>query len=211
MLDKKEYQNRALHWLRRYFENCRKLGKAGTAFYETTGEIHEGEGRAYRNVKELPGLPYICLRLPTGGGKTLVACHAVGVANRHLLQAENSLVIWLVPSQAIREQTLKALRNREHPYRQALEAELGSVAVMDIGEALYVTKPALDSQTVIVVATMQAFRREDTEGLKVFQSNGHLMSHFQGIPDEILRDVERNADGTFDYSSPTCSASASRW
>ena len=151
-------------------------------------------------MKELPGLPYICLRLPTGGGKTLVACHAVGVANRHLLQAENSLVIWLVPSQAIREQTLKALRNRNHPYRQALEAEVGSVAVMDIGEALYVTKPALDSQTLIVVATMQAFRREDTEGLKVFQSNGHLMSHFQGIPDEILRDVERNADGTFDYS-----------
>ncbi|MCW5552005.1 MAG: DEAD/DEAH box helicase family protein [Verrucomicrobiae bacterium] len=196
----KDYQCRALHWLKRYFENCRKLGKAGTAFYETTGEIHEGEGRAYRNVKELPGLPYICLRLPTGGGKTLVACHAIGVANRHLLQAENSLVIWLVPSQAIREQTLKALRNREHPYRQALEAELGSVAVMDIGEALYVTKPALDSQTVIVVATMQAFRREDTEGLKVFQSNGHLMSHFQGVPEEILRDVDRNADGTFDYS-----------
>lgn len=200
MLELKDYQQRTLHWLRRYFENCRALQSANDAFYRTTRELHEGEGRAYRPVKELPGLPYVCLRLPTGGGKTLVACHAVGVANRHLLQAEHSLVVWLVPSQAIRAQTLQALRDRAHPYRQALAAELGSVAVMDIGEALYLTKPALDGQTVIVVATMQAFRREDTEGLKVFQSNGHLMSHFQGVPEAILRDVERDAEGTFDYS-----------
>jgi len=200
MLEPKEYQNRALHWLKRYFQNCRRLGKAGTAFYETTSQIHEGDGIGYRNVKELPGLPYVCLRIPTGGGKTLVGCHAVAVANKHLLQTENSLVVWLVPSDAIREQTLKALRNREHPYRQALEAELGSVAVMEISEALYVTKSALDTQTVIVIATMQAFRREKTEGLKVYESNGSMMSHFEGVPEEILRDVERNADGTFDYS-----------
>jgi type III restriction enzyme len=200
MLEKKEYQNRALYWLKRYFENCRRLGKAGTAFYETTSEIHEGNGIAYRNVKELPGLPYVCLRIPTGGGKTLVGCYAVGVANKSLLQAENSIVVWLVPSDAIREQTLKALRNREHPYRQALESELGSIAVMDVGEALYVTKSVLDTQTVIVIATMQAFRRENTEGLLVYRSSGNLMSHFQGVPDEILREVERNADGTFDYS-----------
>lgn len=199
MLEPKEYQNRALHWLKRYFENCRRLG-ANTAFYETTSQIHEGDGIGYRKVKELPGLPYVCLRIPTGGGKTLVACHAVAVANRHLLQAENSLVVWLVPSDAIREQTLKALRNREHPYRQALESELGSVAIMEISEALYVTKSALDTQTVIVIATMQAFRRENKEGLLVYRSSGSMMSHFQGVPEEILREVERNTDGTFDYS-----------
>ena len=26
------------------------------------------------------------------------------------------------------------------------------------------------------------------------------MSHFQGVPEETLREIERNADGTFDYS-----------
>jgi type III restriction enzyme len=200
MLERKEYQNRALYWLKCYFENCRRLGKAGTAFYETTSQIYEGDGIGYRNVKELPGLPYVCLRIPTGGGKTLVACHAVALANRHLLCKDNSLVVWLVPSDAIREQTLKALRNCEHPYRQALDAELGGVAVLDTAEALYLTKPELDTQTVIVIATMQAFRREKTEDLKVYESNGRLMSHFEGVPEEILREVERNADGTFDYS-----------
>ena len=199
MFEPKDYQNRALYWLEKYFDNCRRLG-ANTAFYETTSQMPEGVGRAYRKVNELPGLPYVCLRIPTGGGKTLVACHAVAVANRHLVCKENSLVVWLVPSDAIHEQTLKALRNREHPYRQALESELGSVAIMEISEALYVTKSALDTQTVIVIATMQAFRRENKEGLLVYRSSGSMMSHFQGVPEEILREVERNADGTFDYS-----------
>ena len=85
-------------------------------------------------------------------------------------------------------------------YRQALDAELGSVAVLDVAEALYLTKSALDTQTVIVIATMQAFRRENKEGLLVYRSSGNLMSHFQGVPEEILKEVERNADGTFDYS-----------
>ena len=53
---------------------------------------------------------------------------------------------------------------------------------------------------MIVVATIQAFRCEETEGLKVYEHSGNLMSHFQGVSEEILREVERNADGTLDYS-----------
>lgn len=176
------------------------MNKASLAFASLTEEIYEGQQLAYKQVSQLPGLPYVCLRIPTGGGKTLVACHAVSIANKFLLQSDVSLVIWLVPSEAIREQTLAALRNREHPYRQALDAELGSVAIMDVSEALFVTKPVLDGNTVIVVATMQAFRRENKEGLLVYRTNGALMSHFQGVPEEILRDVEPGADETFDYS-----------
>ena len=65
---------------------------------------------------------------------------------------------------------------------------------MDVSEALSVTKPVLDANTTIVVATIQAFRRENKDGLRVYQNNGALMSHFQGAPDEILRNVERGAD-----------------
>ena len=117
MLQPKEYQQRALHWLQRYFENCHRLNSASTAFYETTCEIYEGYGLSYRPVRELPGLPYVCLRIPTGGGKTLVASYAIAIANKCLLHAEQSLVVWLTPSDAIREQTLTALRDRLHPYR----------------------------------------------------------------------------------------------
>lgn len=199
-MELKEYQARSLHWLRRFFEKHRALGDAGTAFYATTSEIYEGTGIPYQRVKELPGLPYVCLRIPTGGGKTLVGCHAIATANNYLLQTDHSLVIWLVPSDAIRQQTLGALKDRKHHYRQALESLLGSVTVLDIDEALFVQRATLDTETVVVVATMQAFRREDTASLKVYEANGSLMSHFTGVSDELLNAVERRADGSFDYS-----------
>jgi type III restriction enzyme len=196
MLHPKDYQQRALHWLQRYFENCHRLNSAGTAFYETTCEIYGGYGLSYRPVRELPGLPYVCLRIPTGGGKTLVASYAVAIANKHLLHAERSLVVWLTPSDAIREQTLAALRDRHHPYRQALDTSLGNVTVLDIAEALSLQRSVLDTDTVIIVATMQAFRREGTEDLQVYRMSGSLMSHFSGLADEMLKEVERLEDGS---------------
>ena len=58
-------------------------------------------------------IPHICLKIPTGGGKTLLAAAALERLNR-----QTGLTLWLVPTRAIYEQTKKALWNREHPYRQ---------------------------------------------------------------------------------------------
>jgi len=153
-----------------------------TAFYSVTKEIF-GEGLKYCPVKELPGLPYVCTRIPTGGGKTLVAAHAVGIATKEFLQVDRSLVLWLAPSNAIREQTLKALRNKSHPYRQALDTLLQSVTVLDIQEALSLRPAVCDGSTVIIVSTMQAFRVEDTEGRKVYEASSDLNNHFSDVPD----------------------------
>ncbi len=196
----KNYQDRALTWLGKYFDACRVLNDPNTAFYKITSEQREGTGVGYKEVSALPGIPYVCLRIPTGGGKTLVGCHVISHANRRWLQRDNSLVLWLVPSEAIREQTLNTMRNMEHPYRQALEETLGQVKVMDIDEALNIQRPVLDTSTVIVVATMQAFRRERAEDLVVYRSNGALMSHFQDVPEELLKAVERGSDGVVPYS-----------
>ena len=112
MLTLKDYQERAKTSLRLYFEECLRIGNADTAFYEVTKTtLGQGVGTPYRAVKELPGLPYVCLRLPTGGGKTLLACHAVNVAAKSFLQTDNAVVLWLVPSNAIREQTLRTLQD----------------------------------------------------------------------------------------------------
>jgi len=190
----KDYQQRALDTLRAYLRECARLGSADTAFYAVTREVF-GAGIPYRPVRELPGLPYVCLRLPTGGGKTVVACHAVSVAAKDLLHADRCVVVWLVPSNAIREQTLKALRDRKHPYRQALESTLGAVTVMDVSEALYVQRATLDAETTLIVATMQAFRVQDTEGRKVYEPSGALMSHFGDVPREALADLDKHENG----------------
>lgn len=201
----KRYQEKALDWLRRYYERCRALQEAGdrfpaaTAFTSITAEIY-GNGLPYSKVEQLPGIPYVCLRIPTGGGKTVVGCEAIAVAQKELLRADRSLVLWLVPSDPIRRQTLDRLKDRKDPYRVTLETKLGNVEVLDIDEAMNMTRATLDGATVVVVATMQAFRRKDTSQLKVYESNGALMSHFENLPTELLAVLERKPEGNFDYS-----------
>src|SRR6266705_1622464 len=48
-------------------------------------------------------LPDICIKVPTGGGKTLLATQILGEAHRVLLPHRNGtgLVLWVVPSNQI--------------------------------------------------------------------------------------------------------------
>ena len=199
MLVLKDYQERALEALRFYFSECNRNDDADMAYYATTLKTF-GSGIPYNPVRELPGLPYVCLRIPTGGGKTLVACHSVGIASRDLLQTENAVVLWLVPSNAIKEQTLKALQDRKHPYRQALEHELGAVSVKNVEDALYVKRADLDSGTTIIVSTMQSFRVDDTLGRRVYRDSGDLMDHFDNLGEEQLAGLEKGNGGNILHS-----------
>lgn len=189
----KEYQERTLETLTAYYQNCLQLQNADTAFYDLTQ-------RPYASVDGLPGMPYVCLRLPTGGGKTFVACHAVSITASELLKTESPIVLWLVPSNAIRDQTLNALKNRAHPYRDALESARRNVEILTIGEALYLSPHILNTKTTIIVSTMQAFRVEDTDGRKVYEPSGALMGHFTHLPDEGLSEVEPDESGKPTYS-----------
>jgi type III restriction enzyme len=196
---RKDYQSGVLDSVQKYFVLCRQTGNANIAFYQATGELW-GRNQSFN---PLPGfatdMPYFCLRVPTGGGKTFLAASSVALVNTYLLQNEHSVVLWLVPSDAIREQTLKALRQLDHPYHQALR-EAGAVTVMDLDEAKSITRATLDTSTVVIVSTVQAFSRESTQGLKVYESSGSLMQHFDNLApgqrDRLLKD----ADGLVPFS-----------
>jgi len=192
MLQLREYQERSLDALEEYLRRVTRLG-ADTAFYDVTR-------RQYRPVQQLPDLPYVCLRVPTGGGKTFMACHAVGIAARSFLHADRVVCLWLVPSNTIRDQTLAALRNRQHPYRQAVDTTFaGQVRVMDVAEALYVQRGVVEGETVVIVATLQALRRDDTEGLKVYEAAGALSHHFSGLTEAQERLLDRQ-NGSYPHS-----------
>ncbi len=126
-------------------------------------------------------VPVVCLRVPTGGGKTLIGGHAIGRIKRTLRPIEHGLTVWLVPTDPIRAQTLKALRTPGELLHDELRALLGDVAVLDIDEALTVPPSVLDSHDTVIVATMQAFKQAETERLAVYKPNGALMDHFRGI------------------------------
>ena len=117
-----------------------------------------------------------------------------------LLKSGHSVVLWLVPSRAIQTQTLAALRNRSHHYRQALENELGAVEVFDPTEALYVTRATLDASTVAIVSTLQSFRITETEGRKVYESSGALHHHFTSLDPAATAVLEKTESGTVPYS-----------
>lgn len=189
----KTYQQQVLDSVEAYFKACHELPSPSIAFTATTERLW-GRGNAYNSLSGFPpDMPYFCLRVPTGGGKTWLAAKSVALVNTHLLRTEHSVILWLVPSKPIREQTLRALRDRLHPYHAALR-EAGPITVMDLDEAKSVTRATLDTSTTIIVATRQAFQVEDEESRKVYQSSGALMHHFDNLSptqrDGLLSDGE---------------------
>jgi len=194
----KNYQQAVLESIEKYFRLCRLREDADTAFYETTRDLW-GQGSQYHPIEGFaPDMPYFCLRVPTGGGKTWLAAKSVSLLNTHLLHTEHSLILWLVPSNAIREQTLKALKNRHHPYYEALR-EAGSVTVLDLDEAKNVSRATLDTSTTIIVTTRQAFQVGDIEIRKVYESSGTLMHHFDHLKAEQKSHLLED-NGTTPYS-----------
>ncbi|MCY4170970.1 MAG: DEAD/DEAH box helicase family protein [Bacteroidetes bacterium] len=70
-------------------------------------------------------LPTFCLKVPTGGGKTLLATRVIDLVNLHFRYSRRGLVLWIVPTNQIYTQTLKALKDLDHPYRQQLDLSSG--------------------------------------------------------------------------------------
>jgi len=197
MITPKEYQSRVLDSLFDFFRRCSKNGHPEAAFQNVLAKNNQPL-TPYIPVQSAglaPGMPYVCLRVPTGGGKTLLACHTTGIAITELLHAERAVVLWLVPSNTILDQTADALRDPRHPYRRALELSCGQVEVVTIEEALRLSRATVEGQTVVIVATIQSFRVEDTTGRKVYDQNGSFTEHLLNVPADRLGDLLPGADG----------------
>lgn len=210
MLVLKDYQRRALDALGDYLGTVARLAdnpeptvsrRAAAVAYESVTEQTLGRSIPYRDVGEsqslleLRGLPYVCVRIPTGGGKTVVAAHAPALAFDRLLGVEQGVVLWLVPSTAILQQTLAALRDRDHPYRQALAAGVGPVEVVDVDGALGLSRAALESGTVVIVSTLQSFRQQDTTGRRVYAENGAFLDAVKALPAGTTGGLDTYEDG----------------
>lgn len=197
MITLKAYQRRVLDSLRDFFRQCSESGRPEIAFRAV--QAQNGRPPMHYLPVSVPGLapemPYICIRVPTGGGKTLMACAAGGLAMDELLHAERAVILWLVPSNTILDQTAEALRNPRHPYRRQLELSCGSVEVLRIEEALQLSRATVDGHTVVIVATIQAFRVEDTTGRRVYEQNGYFAEHLLNIPADRLVELVPGPDG----------------
>ncbi|HMN93247.1 MAG TPA: DEAD/DEAH box helicase family protein [Hydrogenophaga sp.] len=176
----KRYQETALDDLDKFLRAARLSGPR-SAFEAQTGYGY--------NTEPFGETPCVCLRIPTGGGKTLMAAHAVGrMAREWPGDTAHPLVLWLVPSDTIRSQTLAALATPGHPFREALAQGCGeSVRVCDLDEMATLSPQDFDSRAVVVVATIQSFRIEDTEQRNVYAFSEAFEPHFRGLPAHALR------------------------
>ncbi len=145
-------------------------------------------------------VPHVCLKIPTGGGKTLL-----GVAALERIKQDTGFVLWIVPTRAIYEQTLKAFRTREHPYRQMLERiSGGKVKLLQKDDRL--TRQDVESRLCIMMLMLpSANRQKGKDFLKIFRDSGGYTSFFPEQDDmtanhelsEQHSDLEKNSSGAW--------------
>jgi type III restriction enzyme len=122
-------------------------------------------------------VPNVVLKVPTGGGKTWLAVTGVSRIMGRYLDRNTGFVLWIVPNEAIYTQTLKRLKDRQHPYRQALDrAAAGRVRVMEKTDRL----DARDVETnlCVMLLMLQSSNRENQDSLKMFQDRGDVHGFF---------------------------------
>ena len=166
--------------------------KEGNGVAATAGEYVNRTDEADRPI------PHICFKVPTGGGKTLLAAAALERLNR-----QTGLTLWIVPSKAIYAQTKAALWNREHPYRQMLErASAGRVKMLEKDDP-FNRDDIVNYLCVMLLMLPAANRQKGKEFLRMFKDAGRYPSFFPNGDDllsdgrvmETYPDLECNVDG----------------
>ena len=208
----KQYQADTLDVLRRFLEEARVAGPGNayasvTAAPEQAKRLGRHRGR-YVALDGLPGVPYVCLRLPTGGGKTVLAAHAIGVARDAWVEKDFPIALWLVPSNTIRRQTVEALRNPRHAYRRVLDETFeGRVRVFDITDFTTIRPHDIRDHACVVVATIQTLRVGNTDGRRVYAHNEDMEPHFSAVPkttaglEQVGGGTETSGDPRFSFAN----------
>ena len=151
-------------------------------------------GKQYLEIEEYDK-PYVCVRIPTGGGKTLIASKSIRVLVNEYLNNDYHLVFWLAPSDKIVTQTLDALKDKRHFYRQVLDKEFDNVKVMSVKESYKETFNPKE-ELVIIVGTIQSFRTNSKDGRKFYEENG---SYHELLKD---RDVIPSMENVMKFFKP---------
>lgn len=142
--------------------------KDGKSFVAPWLARHDGMNRS---------IPNVCLKVPTGGGKTLLAACALERIHTDFFKRQTGFVLWVVPSDAIYRQTWKHLANREHPYRQILErASGGRVKLLEKGDGF--TLRDVEGQLCIMLLMLPSAARKSKETLRLFRDSGRFTSFF---------------------------------
>ena len=185
----KEYQKTALQAVRTFLDLLverkqkdeavrRAVPDAGIDWVGEAWEMAR-TGRRHRRRKNGLGepLPTFCLKIPTGGGKTLLATKVIDLVNTHYRRQQTGLVLWIVPTTQIYNQTLKALKDRDHPYRQQLDvSSAGKTLILEKNTGF---KPQdVRARLCVLLLMLPSANQVTKERLRMFRDSGGYDSFF---------------------------------
>ena len=206
MMELKEYQRGALDALVRWLEVLENAQRDSETMIEALqrtpidvpipDELRNYPKAAWQTLKENGGvaataseyvdrtdeanrpIPHICFKVPTGGGKTLLAAAAL-----ERLPWQRGLVLWIVPSKAIYTQTKTALWDKQHPYRKMLNrASAGRVKMLE-KEDTFNSDDIANYLCVMLLMLPATNRQRGREFLRMFRDSGRYPSFFPDSDD----------------------------
>ena len=195
-MEPKEYQIKTLNQVKQYLDLlyewrlkadqiAQELGEEGIVDFpaKAWGKV-EGLRRPYssrRDGLDRP-LPCFCLKIPTGGGKTFLAVKTIDLINTNYLKKQTGLVLWVVPTTQIYRQTLKALRDRDHPYRQHLDiASAGKTLILEKGDNF--SPLDVRENLVVLMLMLPSANRKTKDVLRMFKDSGGFADFFPSEDD----------------------------
>lgn len=183
-MELKKYQETVIENLNTFLATLEQHPDLRVAFREYWAEQGATGMPAYQN--NVKGVPHVCVKVPTAGGKTFIAVNALAPifgAIQRVDPQRPQLVVWLVPSLTILEQTYRQLDDPQHPYRQRLNRLFnGRVAVYQKQDLLTAANFSADTtrgQLSIVVMSFDSFRARNKDDRKIYQENGYLANFLQ--------------------------------
>ena len=202
-MELKNYQKTVMRDLTSYISilnDDNDLNKAWRHYWrEHDIPIGIGGVPAYQNT--IAGVPHVCMKVPTGGGKTFMACAAIRRIFNEMPSDKPKVVVWLVPSDPILVQTQKNLMNPDHPYRQRLNADFAGRVGVYTKEMLLngqnFTPDTVREQLTVCILSYGSLRINSSikDVRKVYQENGNLLRFASYFKDdsELLADTPDTA------------------
>jgi type III restriction enzyme len=182
-MELKSYQQKVVKDLELYLEYVQRYNKTDVAFNrfweDRIGPYNPINGNGMQPYKNtIPKAAHVCMKVPTAGGKTFIACNALLSIFSAYTSDIPKFVVWLVPWSNLLDQTVNNLSNPDHPYRQKLDSLFNHRVEVyekkDLLQGSNFNPTVVKEQLTIVVMSFSSLRARNKEDRKVYQENGQL-------------------------------------
>lgn len=200
-MELKNYQIQVIRDLERFLElliEKQSISSAYSALWNEKG-VNVGMDGMPPYKTELAGVPQVCFKVPTGGGKTFLAANSIKPIFDSMPHIHPKAVVWLVPSDAILTQTYRTLTDKNHDYRKKIDVDFGNKVEIYSKQQLLngqnFNPTSVSDNLSVFVLSYDSFRTSKKDGRKAYQENGSLLPfvRFKQDSGSLLEDTDETA------------------